>query len=122
MNLSRSCPGTHTDSANVKVREGLLDIKTKVGQTPEGYEIFQPRGRLPFPVKKADLTTALSYLNVRTDLIGHAFTLEEVIKFARSNPDIVPVMIVAFSVSVAAKCAWPKTRGMKVLRAKSDGS
>ena len=31
-----------TSEANVKVREGLLDIKTKVGQTPEGYEIFQP--------------------------------------------------------------------------------
>ena len=34
----------HTDEANVKVRDGLLDIKTKAGETPEGYEIFQPRG------------------------------------------------------------------------------
>ncbi|MCC6513510.1 MAG: hypothetical protein IT187_05820, partial [Geothrix sp.] len=32
-----------TNEANVKVRDGLLDIKTKVGETPEGYEIFQPR-------------------------------------------------------------------------------
>jgi len=47
----------HTDSANVKVREGLLDIKIKVGETPEGYEIFQPRGKLRFPVGKANLTT-----------------------------------------------------------------
>ena len=31
-----------TNEANVKVRDGLLDIKTKVGATPEGYEIFQP--------------------------------------------------------------------------------
>ena len=29
-----------TNEANVKVRDGLLDIKTKVGETPEGYEIF----------------------------------------------------------------------------------
>jgi hypothetical protein len=26
----------HTDEANVKVRDGLLDIKTKVGETPRG--------------------------------------------------------------------------------------
>ena len=26
-----------TNEANVKVRDGLLDIKTKVGETPEGY-------------------------------------------------------------------------------------
>jgi len=39
----------HTDSANVKVREGLLDIKIKVGETPEGYEIFQPAVSSGFP-------------------------------------------------------------------------
>ncbi len=31
----------NTDEANVKVRDGLLDIKTKVGETPEGYEILE---------------------------------------------------------------------------------
>jgi hypothetical protein len=55
----------HTNDANVKVREGLLDIKTKVGETPEGYEIFQPRGKFQFPVKKADLATILSHLQVK---------------------------------------------------------
>ena len=45
-------PSVHTDEANVKVRDGLLDIKTKVGETPEGYEIFQPRGKFQLPVKK----------------------------------------------------------------------
>lgn len=35
-----------TNEANVKVRDGLLDIKTKVGETPEGYEIFQPAANL----------------------------------------------------------------------------
>jgi hypothetical protein len=83
----------HSDSANVKVREGLLDIKTKVGDTPEGYEIFQPRGKLAFPLGKADLTTALSYLNVRTDISGQACTLDEVMEIARNHPDIVPVVI-----------------------------
>lgn len=83
----------HTDSANVKVREGLLDIKIKVGETPEGYEIFQPRGKLRFPVGKADLTTALLYLNVKIDLSIETCTLEEITELARSHPDLVPVMV-----------------------------
>ncbi len=45
----------HTNEANVKIRDGLLDIKTKVGETAEGYEIFQPRGKFEFPVKKMSL-------------------------------------------------------------------
>ena len=49
----------NTNEANVKVRDGLLDIKTKVGETPEGYEIFQPRGKFQFPVKREDLATIL---------------------------------------------------------------
>jgi len=29
-----------SDAANVKVRDGLLDIKLKTGTTPQGYELF----------------------------------------------------------------------------------
>ena len=58
----------HTNEANVKVRDGLLDIKTKIGETPEGYEIFQPRGKFQFPVKKAELATILSHLKVEMPL------------------------------------------------------
>ena len=58
----------HTNEANVKVRDGLLDIKTKVGESPEGYEIFQPRGKFQFPVKQADLATILSHLKAKMDL------------------------------------------------------
>jgi hypothetical protein len=36
----------NTNEANVKVRDGLLDIKTKVGETPEGYEIFRSSARI----------------------------------------------------------------------------
>jgi hypothetical protein len=57
-----------SDEANVKVREGLLDIKTKVGETPAGYEIFQPRGKFQFPAKRADLKAILSHLKVEMDV------------------------------------------------------
>jgi hypothetical protein len=33
-----------SNEANVEVYGALLDIKTKVGEIPEGYEIFQQRG------------------------------------------------------------------------------
>jgi hypothetical protein len=82
-----------TSEANVKVREGLLDIKTKVGQTPEGYEIFQPRGKFQFPVKKEELGTILSHLKVDMRLDKETYTLEEFITMARKHPDLVPVAV-----------------------------
>ena len=58
----------NTNEANVKVRDNLLDIKTKIGETPEGYEIFQPRGKFTFPVKKSELSTILENLKVEITL------------------------------------------------------
>jgi hypothetical protein len=82
-----------TSDANVKVREGLLDIKTKVGETPEGYEIFQPRGKFQFPVKKADLGTILSHLKANMNLDRDGYTIEEFIELARRHPDLAPVTV-----------------------------
>ncbi|MFZ1613865.1 MAG: hypothetical protein WAT51_06815, partial [Holophaga sp.] len=65
-----------TNEANVKVRDGLLDIKTKVGETPEGYEIFQPRGKFQFPVKKDDLATILSHLKAEMTLTQDSYTID----------------------------------------------
>lgn len=83
----------HTDEANVKVRGGLLDIKTKVGETPEGYEIFQPRGKFEFPVSKADLETILSHLKAKLELKKDKYTIEEFIEMARKSPDLTPVTV-----------------------------
>ena len=82
-----------TSETNVKVRDGLLDIKTKVGQTPEGYEIFQPRGKFQFPVKREELATILSHLKVEMLLDKEIYTLEEFIAMARKHPDLVPVAV-----------------------------
>jgi hypothetical protein len=84
---------TRTNEANVKVRDGLLDIKTKTGETPEGYEIFQPRGKFQFPVKKADLQTILSHLKVEMPLEKDTYTIDEFIAMARKHPDLTPVSV-----------------------------
>jgi hypothetical protein len=83
----------NTSEANVKVREGLLDIKTKIGETPEGYEIFQPRGKFQFPVKRADLSAILAHLKVDMPLEKETYTIEEFIAMARKHPDLVPVSV-----------------------------
>lgn len=83
----------HTNEANVKVRDGLLDIKTKVGETPEGYEIFQPRGKFQFPVKKADLQTILANLKVEMPLEKDTYTIDEFIAMARRHPDTTAVTV-----------------------------
>ncbi|MBK8791891.1 MAG: hypothetical protein IPN59_01840 [Holophaga sp.] len=82
-----------TNEANVKVRDGLLDIKTKVGETPEGYEIFQPRGKFQFPVKKDDLATILSHLKTEMTLTQDSYTIDEFIAMARKHGDLTPVIV-----------------------------
>jgi hypothetical protein len=82
-----------TNEANVKVRDGLLDIKTKVGETPEGYEIFQPRGKFQFPVKTADLATILSNLKVEVVFTQESYTIDEFIKMARKHPEMTAVSV-----------------------------
>jgi hypothetical protein len=82
-----------SDEANVKVREGLLDIKIKVGETPAGYEIFQPRGKFQFPAKRADLKAILSHLKVEMDVDRETCALDEFTEMARRHPDLVPVTV-----------------------------
>jgi hypothetical protein len=82
-----------TSEANVKVRDGLLDIKIKVGETPEGYEIFQPRGKFQFPVKREDLAAILVHLEVEMPLEKETCSIEEFIAMARKHPDLVPVNV-----------------------------
>lgn len=83
----------HTDTVNVKVRDGLLDIKTKTGETPEGYEIFQPRGKFEFPVQREELATILQHLQVNMALDKESYTLEEFTNMARASSDLVPVKV-----------------------------
>lgn len=83
----------HTDEANVKVRDGLLDIKVRVGTTPQGYEIFQPRGKFQFPVKKAELATILAALKVEMPLEAETYAFDDFLTLARAHPDLVPVSV-----------------------------
>lgn len=78
----------NTDEANVKVRDGLLDVKTKVGETPDGYEIFQPRGKFQFPVARADLETILAHLKVSLPLDQDVYAIDTFIAMARRHPDL----------------------------------
>lgn len=82
-----------TNEANVKVRDNLLDIKTKVGETPEGYEIFQPRGKFEFPVKKTELAEILTHLKVDIALNQEQYTLDEFIKLANAHHQLSAVRV-----------------------------
>jgi hypothetical protein len=82
-----------TDAANVKVRDGLLDIKLKTGDTPEGYEIFQPAGKFQFPVKQVDLVAILGHLRTTMKLEQDSFSIEEFIVLARAHAELSPVTV-----------------------------
>ena len=83
----------NTNEANVKVRDGLLDIKTRVGVTPEGYEIFQPRGKFQFPVKKEELATILENLKVEINLDKSEYTFDEFCDMVRENSKLALVSV-----------------------------
>lgn len=78
----------HTNDANVKVRDGLLDVKLKVGETAEGYEIFQPAGKFTFPVAQADLKTILAHLKATMTLSQPIYSIEQFTEMARAHPDL----------------------------------
>lgn len=83
----------HTNESNVKVREGLLDIKTKVDETPNGYEVFQPRGKFQFPVKKDDLATIISHLKIEMDLNQDEYEIDTFITMARRHNEMAVVNV-----------------------------
>ena len=82
-----------TNDVNVKVRDGLLDIKTKINETEDGYEIFQPRGKFTFPVKKEDVKTIFENMIVEVKLDKEAYTLEEFVDLVELHPDLATVSV-----------------------------
>lgn len=82
-----------TNEANVKVRDGLLDIKTKVGETPDGYEIFQPKGKFQFPVAKDAVAEILENMKVEVALDQETYTLDDFIAIVNAHPDLAAVDI-----------------------------
>lgn len=85
----------HTNDANVKIRDGLLDIKMKTGETPEGFEIFQPRGKFAFPVKREELAAILSALEIKVvaETLPEETTLDEFFTLVRGNADLALVTV-----------------------------
>ena len=81
----------HTNEANVKIRDGLLDIKTKVGETEDGYEIFQPQGKFQFPVNKEELQTIFDSLLVKVELNKDTYSLDEFLSMVKEHDDLVAV-------------------------------
>ena len=81
----------YTNEANVKIRDGLLDIKTKVGETGQGYEIFQPRGKFAFPVQRDELATILENLLVPETVEHPSYTLDEFLDLVEHHADLVAV-------------------------------
>ena len=81
-----------TDAANVKVRDGLLDVKLKTGDTPEGYDIFQPAGKFQFPVSRADLKAICGYL--RVDIAQRQVLLQgQPVRLSRKEFDLLRVLM-----------------------------
>ncbi len=73
------------EDANVKLRAGLLDIKLKVGETAEGYEIFEPRAKFELPIAQADLAEAFELLGARSALAQQRYDSAQLLALARAD-------------------------------------
>jgi hypothetical protein len=85
-----------TRASNVKVRDGLLDIKVNVGTTPQGYEIWQPSGKFHFPVAQVQLGTIARHLEVDVPeplASAAAITFAQFVEMARRHTNLVPVEV-----------------------------
>lgn len=82
-----------TNEANVKLRDGLLDIKVQCGRTADGYEIFEPRGKFSFPVAPQDLATIAAHLRVTLATPDGPCSFEAFMAAVRQHPDLVPVTV-----------------------------
>jgi hypothetical protein len=77
---------TVLDSANVKVRGGLLDLKVKIDQTPQGFEVFEPRGKWPLPAGAEALIAVQAALGVAEQAAPTASDLPGLLAWARACP------------------------------------
>lgn len=82
-----------TNEANVKVRDGLLDIKVKTARTPEGYEVFQPVGKYQFPITRDQLHTITSALDVAWTDDRATWTFDQFRDAAARHPDLALVQV-----------------------------
>lgn len=76
------------NSANIKVRNALLDIKQKTGETKEGYEIFQPAGKFAFPLQKQDVQQVLAALGVEAELQKSEYDYPLLMDMVKNHADI----------------------------------
>lgn len=83
----------HTDAANVKVRDGLLDIKLKVGETPDGCEIFQPVAKHRFPVTRAELAAVLAHLKANAALDQDMYGYDAFLMIVGADNALRPVTV-----------------------------
>lgn len=82
-----------TNDANVKVRDGLLDIKIKTATTPEGYEVFTPIAKYQFPVTREQLKVITDALEIDWTDARASWTFDEFRDAASRHPQLALVQV-----------------------------
>lgn len=77
-----------TNESNIKVRDQLLDIKLKTGETPEGFEIFQPNGKFSFSLKAKDFEQVMTQLRVDVPCNQTECTFSDFLAMVKNHPDL----------------------------------
>jgi exopolyphosphatase/guanosine-5'-triphosphate,3'-diphosphate pyrophosphatase len=86
---------SRTAEANVKVRDGLLDVKQLEHVDAGGLEQWVPVLKAPFPVPAAEVAAVLErLLGTAPSLTREAYTLDELLgELVTPNPDLLAVQV-----------------------------
>lgn len=85
-----------TLDAHVKAHDGQLDIKVKIGQTPDGYEIFRPKGTFQFPITTDQAASIAARLHVQLPesiAFSETISADALLAMATAHNDLRPVQV-----------------------------
>lgn len=82
---------SRTNATNVKIRDGLLDMKIKLNETKSGYEVFQSRGKFQFPATREKIATILQNLQANVELKKSSYSFDAFLELVQNSTTLTEV-------------------------------
>lgn len=73
---------------NVKIRHGYLKMKRWLGQTPEGFDIYQPQGKFAFPISGATVEEIFATLGLTFSKTTKSYDQASFLALLHAHPSI----------------------------------
>lgn len=79
---------TRDNVHNVKIRHDYLKVKRWLGQTPEGFDIYQPQGKFAFPVSSETVREVFVTLGLTFSKNDKSYDQASLLALLHAHPSI----------------------------------